>query len=274
MDVLGNNTFSETYLKLNKASLEAKEKVKSLSFLNISTLTLICDLSCEIDIISLSRDFVSPTFPICSIIRTKSHNQYELSSRGKQKKSFYNQVTIRYKDITTKSVKIFSNGRLQITGASSIHDAHTCINVVRRIVYNHSNKSFDEIEILAMRIVMINSNFSCNSGINIIKLQHIILQNNMSASYNPDVYPGLKVRFENDNNILASIFIFSTGNVVITGAKHINHVFDAYVKITSIMIDNFDSIRIKSISNISSPSSTHYIHGYPSRQFYCASTNA
>ena len=86
---------------------------------------------------------------------------------------------------------------------------------------------------------MINSNFSFNIGIDIIKLKYNLEQKykNMQIIYNPDVYPGLKIKHTTRTGI-SSIFVFSTGNVVITGVKSIKEIEESFSCIALTVVNN------------------------------------
>ena len=126
--------FSDQYFELMGESHNAKLDNPAMSYVSISTITIVCDLSGEIDIKKLSEGFESPSFPVCKIKHTKQHNEYEISKRGKVRKSFYNQITVFYIDHSTKSIKVFSNGRLQMTGLSSIQEASKVADMMCQII--------------------------------------------------------------------------------------------------------------------------------------------
>ena len=162
MDKL-KESFVAKYFMLNEASYNQKLKNEEMSYISLSTITMICDLSCSINIKALSDNFMSCNFPICSLKKTKAHDEYELTKRGKTKKSFYNQITINFCDHTKKSIKVFSNGRLQITGLVSVYDAEFAVNTLIKIL-SISSGSIDvdpqSVYLKDISIAMINSNFS------------------------------------------------------------------------------------------------------------------
>ena len=221
-----NKEFIESYFSLMRKSCEMKEIYNNMSFISLSTITMICELNVEINIENLTVNFKSPEYPICFLKKTKAHDEYEITKRGKTIKSFYNQITINYSDHSTKSIKVFSNGRLQITGLASVSDAKKAVQNLINILYL-SNNSIESTNVVvkSAKIAMINSNFSFNIGIDIIKLKSQLEQKykNMQIIYNPDVYPGLKIKHTTNSGV-SSIFVFSTGNVVITGVKSINEI--------------------------------------------------
>ena len=223
--------FSKQYKKLMTNSHEALKKFDNMSYVSLSTMTIICNLSRTIDIKQLSLNFKSPVYPVCILKHTKAHDEYELTKRGKTKKSFYNQVTIQYQDVTTKSIKLFSNGRLQMTGMTSIADAHRAANVVCQIIKNISNELNEYIDIVPIELTvgMINSNFSFGTHLNILKLKSDIEQfDDVHITYDPEVYPGLKIKHRMSDDSYCSIFVFSTGNIVMTGVKDLSFIIHSF----------------------------------------------
>ena len=199
----------------------------------------------EINIENLTVNFKSPEYPICFLKKTKAHDEYEITKRGKTIKSFYNQITINYSDHSTKSIKVFSNGRLQITGLASVSDAKKAVQNLINILYL-SNNSIESTNVVvkSAKIAMINSNFSFNIGIDIIKLKSQLEQKykNMQIIYNPDVYPGLKIKHTTNSGV-SSIFVFSTGNVVITGVKSINEIEESFKCISETIVNDVNKYK-------------------------------
>ena len=125
--------------------------------LNISTITLIGYLDTErIDLEMLTKKLEGH-----SIYSIKVGNKKEttVTKRGKIKKSFFNQITLNYKDLSKKSIKVFTNGRLHITGLTSYIE---CNKVSQEVVDVLNNLLSENIKINSLKIGMINSNFSCN----------------------------------------------------------------------------------------------------------------
>lgn len=265
MDNLHEN-FKEAYLDLMDESLSHKTQNSNMSFIGISTITMICDLSCSIDIQSLSNNFCSTNYPICTLKKTKAHDEYEVSKRGKTRKSFYNQSTVNYTDHSTKSIKVFSNGRLQITGLSSVADAKKAVNVLCEILKkSYGAVKAKEITVKDCSIAMINSNFSFNTGIDILKIKKDLEKTNKSVSiiYNPEVYPGLKIKHKTTKGT-SSLFVFTTGNVVITGVKSIQEIIESFSMIASTVNSNIDTYKTllkPPKAKIQKPDITK--HGYP-----------
>ena len=256
--------FTNEYFDLMETSFRLSQS-KPLNCISISTMTFIADLGVTIDIESLNKNFTSTTYPICSIKRTKKHHEYETTKRGKKKLSFYNQITITYVDHTTKSIKIFSNGRLQMTGITSLNEAKYAANTIIQIIKNSVDSEAD-INASKFEIALINSNFSFKNNLNIVKLRPLI--KDCKVEYKPDVYPGLKIKH---NSTGASIFLFSTGNVVITGVKSLTSIREAFTHITNNVFDNYETIKLPYVAPVKIKQLPVIKNGYAIAEYDAAS---
>ena len=266
------NTAYDDYLDLMDKSHDEKSFISSMSYLSLSTMTIISQLNGEIDISLLNRLFKTPSYPLCALIPAKDHHEYELTARGKKKKSFYNQTTIRYKDHTTKSIKVFSNGRLQITGITSITEACTTSKIVCDIINAIPTCSKRTISLQDVSIAMINTNFSYNCGIDIITLQSLLkYDENITVSFDPDRYPGLNIKHKNSDGTKTSVLFFGTGNVVITGVKSFRGILEAFTTVSKIVRENLESLKtgLKVIKKIKCSDAMSYSNGYEKRNLRC-----
>ena len=221
--MINNEEYINEYMKLC-TKLKDKEH-----FINISTITIISELNVNIlDIQNIAMGFSNEKV---SIKISKSNKDYEMTKRGKIKKTFFNQVTLSYYDISKKSIKLFSNGKIQITGLTSINEANKVLEMIIRWIHEILGEEF---KIVKSSICLINCNFSINKKINLTILQNVLNENNnVIARYNPETYPAINMSvYENEKKVY-NVFIFSTGNIVITGTKSIESVRIAYEFIIS-----------------------------------------
>lgn len=199
---------------------------------NVSTMTILCHLDVQsLDIQSFSENF---NHDFVTVKFSNTPKNFTVTKRGKVKKSFFNQVTLNYSDTSKKSIKIFSNGKLQITGiASQLESEYVITNIVSWIneTLNINTKP------IRTYIGMINSNFSIHRCIDLISLNRILNKfDNVVSVYNPESYPAINMKYHIEDCRI-SIFIFGTGNVVITGAKCISQISKTY----DFIVDVFDN---------------------------------
>lgn len=205
---------------------------------NVSTITILCHLDVEcLDIQAFSNSF---THEHVTIKYSTTPKDFIVTKRGKVKKSFFNQVTLNYEDISKKSIKIFSNGKLQITGiASKVESEHVVSSVVKWI---NDTLSLN-VKPTKIYMGMINSNFSVGRCIDLTRLNRILNNDEHVVSiYNPESYPAINMKYTT-NDARISVFIFGTGNVVITGAKYIDHITQTYTFLMHTLTQHSEVLR-------------------------------
>ena len=145
--------------------------------------------------------------------------------------TFYNQVTLTYHDTySTKSVKVFPNGSIQVAGCCDLFD---CKRVIEQLV--HIFKTFLDIDVVpppdSFRVVMINSNFSLNYNVNLREVTGWFeaYPDIFDVSFEPDRYSAVKIKFSpGDGMKRITCSIFSTGKIIITGAETLKEIAFAY----------------------------------------------
>lgn len=223
---IANNTFSYI-LTIDEFRNKIEEALRP-SWVKITTITMISSFSREIDIQKL-RD----VFEKNQILKIKKSNgNSDCAFEWKLKPTtFYNQITLTYNDLySTKSIKVFPNGSIQVAGCSDLYD---CKRIITQLSYIFKKYlSFEEdIPIETFRVVMINSNFSLNYNINLMKVaQHFEATNSLfKVSFEPDRYSAVKIKFKPADDMKEiTCSIFSTGKIIITGAETLKEIAFAY----------------------------------------------
>jgi len=142
------------------------------------------------------------------------------------------------KEITTK---IFQNGVFHMTGIlDPLYDEHTLKYIMNKIFSYCSQSIMDfnnTYEILKRRVVLMNYTTEIlpkNTIPRELLYKNIknLQDSNIIASYDPDVYPGVKIQFI-DSNWTAKVF--RTGKLILTGVTS----KDDCLKFISLLIDLF-----------------------------------
>ena len=240
---IANNTFSY-FLTLNEFRERLKREHPEIepSWIKLTTITMISQFKRGIDIQFLKTFF----------------EEYELKLSRKEKKkrkfiwrmkdtTFYNQISLVYEDYhSTKSIKVFPNGSIQVAGCADLFD---CKRVIKQLSCMFSRILGKEYVIPedTFRVVMINSNFSLNKNLNLIQTAQIFenaiydthSRGVFKTSFEPDRYSAVKVKFrpsEDMKEITTSIF--STGKIIITGAETLKEIAFAYNIIISHILEH------------------------------------
>jgi hypothetical protein len=191
------------------------------SYVRITTITSLCKLDCgDVDIPFVIDKFKDPI----RVGKTGSDKSFEWSRR---ENGFYNQVTLEYSDYySKKSIKIFPNGSVHVTGCCNPKDCKSVLNQLCCILSRFSEKT---IRYTDFRIVMINANFSVNMTLDLNKVMTSTKSLGCIISFNPETYSAVKIKFSpgpNMKQVTASIF--SSGKIIITGAVTLDEIVASY----------------------------------------------
>jgi len=196
------------------------------SWVKITTITMVSMSTIAIDIHKL-REILTKLGSIKIKIKDGTGDGFEWKLKPT---TFYNQITLGYTDeYSTKSVKVFPNGSIQVAGCADLFD---CMRIIGQL-------SFLLKELLGMenpvpvdnyRIVMINTNFSLNYNVNLIKVaEHFSASGIFNVSFEPDRYSAVKIKFKPASDMKeVTVSIFSTGKIIVTGAETLKEIVYAY----------------------------------------------
>ena len=233
--VIANNSFSYL-LTLDEIRKSLPDETRP-SWVKITTITMVSSFIQDIDIKRLRGLFEQ----IGSYKMRRSGTQIDGFEWKLKPTTFYNQVTLTYNDTySTKSVKVFPNGSIQVAGCCDLFD---CKRIITQLV--HIFKTFlglkVNVPIDSFRVVMINSNFSLNYNINLMKVADWFERYNdiFKVSFEPDRYSAVKIKFKPSEDMKEiTCSIFSTGKIIITGAETLKEIAFAYNIINQHINDN------------------------------------
>ena len=222
---IANNSFSYL-LTLDEIRKGLPDETRP-SWVKITTITMVSSFIQQIDIKKLRE-----TFERIGSYRMKREVSSTEGFEWKLKPTtFYNQVTLTYHDTySTKSVKVFPNGSIQVAGCCDLFD---CKRIITQLAYIFKVFLGMEIKISndTFRVVMINSNFSLNYNINLMKVADWFEEYNdiFKVSFEPDRYSAVKIKFKPAHDMKEiTCSIFSTGKIIITGAETLKEIAFAY----------------------------------------------
>jgi TATA-box binding protein (TBP) (component of TFIID and TFIIIB) len=195
----------------------------------ISTITACCNFNSRIDVKKYT-DFYG-----CNL----------------NKKKFYNcihcYIGVKYQNKNKISVKIFSNGKMQMAGVLNVASmAYGFRKIFKRLSNLQAFEDKDEAEISNVKICMINSDFRIDKNIKQSSLCKFFDEKNLPYikrySFNPNKYPAINLKILNSDGIsVTTCLIFRSGSVMITGGNDIREYCDIYKKFLKIINEN-DSI--------------------------------
>lgn len=224
---IANNSFSYL-LTLDEFRKGFPDETRP-SWIKITTITMVSSFIQKIDIKKLRYIFENlETFNL----KRSAENTRDGGFEWKLKPTtFYNQVTLTYHDTySTKSVKVFPNGSIQVAGCCDLFD---CKRIITQLTYIF--KTFlgmeNQVPVDSFRVVMINSNFSLNYNINLMRVaKHFENHSDIfKVSFEPDRYSAVKIKFKPSQDMKEiTTSIFSTGKIIITGAETLKEIAFGY----------------------------------------------
>jgi len=123
---------------------------------------------------------------------------------------------------------IFKSGKMVVTGTKSINELVYAVKRILKSLQEHGIEIRGRPKIQIQNIVA-----SANLHVNIdLEKAAFVLPGSM---YEPDQFPGLIYRMDKPRVVL---LIFSSGKMVITGAKRENEVFEAVERIYRVLKEN------------------------------------
>ena len=223
---IANNSFSYL-LTLDEFRKDFPDETRP-SWIKITTITMVSSFIQEIDIKKLR--FLFEKLETFKIKRSGTKDDGGFVWKLKPT-TFYNQVTLTYHDsYSTKSVKVFPNGSIQVAGCCDLFD---CKRIITQLTYIF--KTFlgmeSQVPVDSFRVVMINSNFSLNYNVNLMKVaQHFENHSDIfKVSFEPDRYSAVKIKFRPAQDMKEiTTSIFSTGKIIITGAETLKEIAFGY----------------------------------------------
>lgn len=136
-------------------------------------------------------------------------------------------IIMRIREPVTTAL-VFGSGKVVCTGAKSEEESRIAsrkfARAIQRIGYQTKFQSFTIQNIVS----------SCHVGFK-IRLEFLQAKHHIFASYEPEIFPGLIYRMINPKIV---ILIFTSGNIVITGAKITSDIKIAFENIYPILQDS------------------------------------
>ena len=198
---------------------------------SISTMTITATLNvkrvCR-ESLMIAMSLVEGSGPLTETAK-KSHKRKQATPAV-----FYNQITVRH---GTKSVKVFNNGSIHVTGCTSPTEFLSVASAVCKMmgeVAGIETVDGSAVCVTGFEIQMINMNFGAGKQLYLQGLRDTCASLGYVASYDADVYPGLNIKLPvGDRRV--TVLIFRSGKIIITGAKSAADLEEAHRMITEVV---------------------------------------
>lgn len=216
------------YVRRMLAIQEATED--TISHLSMTTITSTFKVDTEIDVQDLKQKMKDTPFKI----KKKGSKCGEGFVWTIKENKFFNQMTAEFvDDYSKKSIKFFPNGSIHVTGCA---DLIGCYRVMKQVEFCLKKYTGKTVVASDFKVLMINVNFSMNSMLNLNRVTQVSESHGCLVSFKPEIYSAVKIKFvpgPNMKRITASVF--SSGCVLITGAKTLEEITESYKFMVSIL---------------------------------------
>jgi TATA-box binding protein (TBP) (component of TFIID and TFIIIB) len=240
--------------------------------ISISTMNLACKFETLINIIYIYKYMTLENDSIICIKSSEEQPRYTADYKNKfksmnknLKKIFRNQITLIVNIDVDRyiNVKLFKNGSMQFSGCKFLNDANIVINKLikkfkEKLIVKTDNEliEVDFVEnvnglyLSKFKIDLINSNFAVCYMINKESLNKILINNNIICRLST-VHSCVNIKYKimNENKYI-SIFVFHTGNIIITGANKPEQIRETYNFIVKFLKMNKTKIIKKNINEL------------------------
>ena len=155
-------------------------------------------------------------------------------------REFNNSLIIKFRDSAdrTIAIKLFVNGRLQVSGCKLIEDALMHGQKMCRFLEILSNTDTGSYTVIDFDVHMINCNFCLGSGtfVNLARMSAVAKSCNYYERYDANNHAGLIISLSSpvSNCNCITVMVFSNANVIMTGFRYWKEMVDAYGKIVNL----------------------------------------
>ncbi len=249
--------------------------------LRISTMTAVSSINSDIDLSNLFKNYIiNDTLTYIqhgSLGKKGEHHKKQRKSRVPKKQcSFFNQVTLHVNCEKIVNVKLFNNGKIQMTGLKYENHGEKVLDILlpylKEIDSMNTQKILmnqEAIHYTPFNIALINSDFSIGYKVKRDIVHREIVDSGMYSSYEPCIYPGVNIKYyyneDTDNGICQcktmcngkgcgkgdgnckkiTIVVFKSGEIMITGARSRDHLTLCYNFISKFINSRKDKIILK-----------------------------
>lgn len=182
----------------------------------------------------ISKKWSISTITICAKFNTPIDIElYKKFYDIKETKSkFYNCINIylgvKYQNKNKVSLKIFTNGNIQLAGVTNVKSATYALRKVFKRL-NNIEAFLGDSYISDIRICMINSDFKINKNIKQSEMCFLLDKaidleelNVFRYSFNSSKYPGINIKFLHGEE-KTTCSVFRPGSIMITGGNNIKN---------------------------------------------------
>lgn len=173
---------------------------------------------------------------------------------------FGNQITLGFHSRSVRSIKIFRNGELHLTGAKNVGEFHRLSRIIGGLLFAVGAVDI-RLEFEEPNVRMLNMNFSLGcelSLLNLLNKAREVLK--VPVTHETEDHPALMIKFP-----FATAMVFKSGQVLVTSREYLAGLLAAYRMVCQLVNDNIDAVhaRVSLKRKRTSTASREIIDGYP-----------
>lgn len=229
-----------------------QQRLKYVQEPTIGMINIVGKISTPIDLDALYEDFVPDDTIIGIKLKEKEKGIILVNKKNKKKvkkATFYNQATIyvKYNNREFK-IKLFNSGNVHIPGCKLINDGNILLIMIADKIADYDNccvvGNIEPVLIPSKYMTTMQYRIELDKNINKSKLYEIILKKyKMFALYNPETYPGIKIKYVPPNDTKQiTIIIQSSGIIAMKGGISMEKNMIAHDWINNIIINELENI--------------------------------
>ncbi len=222
----------EDFCKICDPKCKYKDCICNQNFENFNDIFNELQTIQTLDKFNITKNWSISTMTVCCSFNSKINidNYIKTYCEEVGNKTFYNCINtytgVKYQNKPRVSIKIFSNGNIQLAGVLNVMSATYAIRKIFRRLTNLD--AFESQPYISnVRICMINSDFKIDKNIKQSNVCKYLDTKKISCiktySFNPSKYPGINIKFIDPlKQNLITCAMFRPGSIIITGGNDIN----------------------------------------------------
>ena len=179
--------------------------------------------------------------------------------RQQKQGQFGNQATLEFHSTTNRSIKIFGNGKLHMTGCKNLAEFEGLEDVIGGLLFAVGAADY-RLQYEAPRVQMLNVNFSLDCELSLQALWKVIREEyQVPVTHETDTHPALQVRFS-----FATVMIFRSGNVLVSSRAALEGVLASFRLICQLVNDKHEIVGARvNLRKRRSVKQPNVMDGYP-----------
>lgn len=150
---------------------------------------------------------------------------------------FGNQATLAFTSLSDRSIKVFSNGKLHVTGCKNLEEFRRVGQAVGGLLF--AVGAIDgRLTLQEAEVPLLNFNFTLNLQLSLQALWEVVVQQlRVPLSHETESHPALLVRLG-----FATVMIFRSGHVLVSSKTQLHGVLASFRLVCQLVEDNYERV--------------------------------